>query len=89
MLCAYAGVRAVYAHVMSLGARRALEDYGIYSEWGELVERVLDASRSGPCPFERAVEPVSSPEEAYAIIVEAASRLGRERSRSPSPRPRP
>lgn len=70
MLCAYAGVRAVYAPVLSVGARRVLEGRGIHVEWGELVEGILSASRDAPCPFEMAVAGVDDPGEAYRVVRE-------------------
>lgn len=70
LLCAYVGVRAVYASILSRSAKHVLNAYGIYLEWGSVVEHILDARRSRPCPFEMAVEFVNDPTEAYRVIRE-------------------
>ena len=69
-LCAYANVQAVFAETLSRSAKALLEKYGIYHEWDNLVERILDAGKTETCPFEKLAENFSDPEEAYKKLKE-------------------
>jgi len=66
LLCVYAGIRHVYAEVLSRKAKAVLEENGIPCQLKELVDTILDLSRSGVCPFEKAAADISDPEKAYA-----------------------
>ena len=66
LLHVYAGIREVYAEVLSVKANKVLEENGIPCEWKELVENILDLNRSSVCPFEKAAADVSDPKRAYA-----------------------
>ncbi|MEM2250021.1 MAG: DUF1893 domain-containing protein [Candidatus Bathyarchaeia archaeon] len=68
LLCIYARVRAVYASTISIKAKQAFENYGIYFEWGELVEKILDASGKNVCPFEKAAMKIDDPKKAYGKL---------------------
>jgi len=61
--------REAHALVMSKEALRALERHGIAARAGELVERIMAPDGRAPCPFERLVEGVEEPEEAYRLVV--------------------
>jgi hypothetical protein len=65
LLCVYACVKGVYAVVLSRQAQAVLEKKNVVYQFGELVDNVLDPSRTGTCPFERAAASLSDPEEAY------------------------
>jgi hypothetical protein len=65
MLYVYAGVKAIYATTLSRMAKHILEEAGIFVEWMNLVENVLNPERTEPCPFETAVERVRNPKTAY------------------------
>jgi len=65
LLCVYAGIREVYAEVLSRKAKAVLEENGIRHEWKELVENILDLNKQGVCPFEKAADALSAPREAY------------------------
>jgi hypothetical protein len=65
LLCVYAGIREVYAAVLSRKAHAVFKKHKISVEWRELVENVLDADKSDVCPFERAAADISDPEQAY------------------------
>jgi hypothetical protein len=67
-LCVYAKIRAVYAAVLSRKAQAVLKKDGVYCEWNELVENVLDANKSGMCPFEKMAADISDAGEAYAAF---------------------
>ena len=68
LLCVYAGVRCVYAEVLSRKAKAVLEENGVPCEWKELVDTILDVNRSDVCPFEKAAVDISDPEKAYAAF---------------------
>ena len=62
------GVKAVYANVMSRPAAAVLEEQGIDSHWGSLVEGIINRRGTGPCPFEAAVLDILEPREALTAI---------------------
>jgi hypothetical protein len=66
LLCVYAGIRQVYAEVMSKNAKVIFEKSGIFYEWKELVNNILDLNRNRICPFEKATTDISDPEVAHA-----------------------
>ncbi len=68
LLCVYAGIRHVYAEVLSRKAKAVFEEHGIPCEWKTLVDNILDMNRSGVCPFEKAATEISDPEKAYAAF---------------------
>ena len=68
LLCVYAGIREVYAEVLSLKAKAVLEENGIPCQWKELVDTILDLNRNGVCPFEKVAAGISDPEAAYATF---------------------
>ncbi len=68
LLCVYAGIRDVYAEVLSRKAKAVFEENGIPCEWKRLVDKILDLNRSGVCPFEKAAADISDPEKAYAAF---------------------
>jgi hypothetical protein len=69
LLCVYVKAKAVYADVLSKQAKIVLDEHGVKSNWGDLVENILNSDRSGLCPFEKAAEGISDPVEAYAAFV--------------------
>lgn len=64
-LCAYAKVKTVYAAVLSRKAHSVFKRNKIRVQWKELVDNVLDADKTGVCPFEKAAENISKADEAY------------------------
>jgi hypothetical protein len=65
LLCAYAEIKAVYAETLSMNARDVLEKAGIACEWKQLVDNILDTSKSDVCPFEKEAAKITNPEDAY------------------------
>ena len=65
LLCVYAGIRHVYAEVLSRKAKAVFEENEIHHEWKELVKNVLDLNKSGVCPFEKLAAGISDPKDAY------------------------
>lgn len=68
LLCVYAGVREVYAEVLSREAQAVLDKNGIRCHWKELVDNILDLNRNAVCPFEKAAAGLSDAEVAYATF---------------------
>ena len=68
LLCVYAGIREVYAEVLSRKAQAVLEENGIPCQWKELVDTILDLNGNDVCPFEKAAAGISDPEKAYATF---------------------
>ena len=65
LLCVYSKVKAVHATVLSKKAKAVFEENVVYHEWNGLVESILDASKTGVCPFEKLAEKISDPTDAY------------------------
>jgi hypothetical protein len=65
LLCVYAGIAAVYAETLSTKAKHLFEQNGVTHEWKELVDNILDESKSEICPFEKEAARISNPEEAF------------------------
>ncbi len=75
LLCAYAGIKEVYAIVLSRKALNVFKQYGIGFNWNEIVENVLDSSKTGVCPFERAAADIVDPYKAFKTFKEMQARL--------------
>ena len=65
LLCVYAKVKAVYALILSKGAKSLFEKHAIHHEWNELVENILDVNKTRICPFEKLAKEISDPKNAY------------------------
>ncbi len=65
LLCAYAKIKEVYAAVLSRKAMAIFKQNKIACHWNKLVDNVLDASKTGMCPFEKAAADISDPQKAY------------------------
>jgi hypothetical protein len=70
-LCVHSKVRAVYAYALSKPARIILEKNSIYFEYDHLVDNVLNAERTGICPFEHLVEETLDSGDAYRKLLNA------------------
>ncbi len=70
MLCRYAGVAEVYAHVISEKGLRALKEGGTKVEYFKIVPEILDRNGRETCPFEKLVANCGSEEECYKRIKE-------------------
>ncbi|MFZ0966551.1 MAG: DUF1893 domain-containing protein [Candidatus Bathyarchaeia archaeon] len=65
LLCVYAKVKAVYAIILSKGAKSVFEKHAIHHEWNKLVENILDVNKTRICPFEKLAKEISNPKNAY------------------------
>ena len=74
-LCAYAKIKEVYAAVLSRKAQVIFKQNKIAYHWNELVDNVLDATKTGMCPFEKAAAEISEPEKAYKTFLSLRENL--------------
>lgn len=79
LLCIQAGIQAVYALTLSLKAKQFLEKHSIHLEWETLVDKILNASGTDTCPFEKAVMKIENPEEAYKKLKAISESLSKQR----------
>jgi len=70
LLILYSGAAEAQAHVLSRPGRQVLDMYGLPTSYVELVDHIKMKDGSIYCPFERMVQGVTDPDEAYAAIVE-------------------
>jgi predicted RNA methylase len=68
LLCVYAGIREVYAEVLSKKAKAVFEENKVTVEWKELVDNVLDLNKTDVCPFEKAATGISDPKDSYVAF---------------------
>lgn len=62
------GIRALYAHVISVSALEVLKSHDIDVEYGTLAEHIINRAGNGICPFEAAVMDIHEPQSAYTAI---------------------
>ena len=70
LLLRYSKVRGVYALQATKTALALLIIGGIPVQIDELIPFIQNRAKDGPCPFERMLEGVESPETAYNILKE-------------------
>jgi hypothetical protein len=68
LLSVHSRVEAVYAATMSRKGLEVLRAHSIRAKFGHLADRILNAQRSGCCPFEELVADTSDHEEAFRRI---------------------
>ena len=73
LLCVYSHIKAVYGEILNRRAKTFLEENGVCSESVALVERILNAEKTGTCPFEQLVRRIRNPEVAYRKLVQTCS----------------
>ena len=75
MLFVCAGIKQVYAAVVSRPALDTLAQYHIPCEWGTLVPFIINRAGDGPCPMETAVRELDDAAKAPRILREALQKL--------------
>jgi hypothetical protein len=68
LLCVYAGIREVYAEVLSRKAKAVFEENKVAVEWKQLVDNVLDLNKTDTCPFEKVAAGISDPKDSYVAF---------------------
>lgn len=74
-----AGVKAVWAEVMSKDALAFLQKKGIDASFNTLTDRIINREGTGPCPMEQAVSGCEESKEALERIIKTLKEL-REKS---------
>ncbi len=75
LLFVLAGVREVYAQVLSESGMRVLIQHGVPFEYDTLTPAIINRMGTGLCPMEQAVRDIESPEQARQAIRAAVERL--------------
>jgi len=75
MLFTLAGIREVYADVLSEAGKAFLEEAGIPVVWGQLTPMIVNRAGTGMCPMEETVLNLEDPSAAYAALLETRARL--------------
>ena len=70
MIMVYAGVKEVFASVISNGAIDVFKDAGISFSYSMSTIAISNRRGDGICPMERAVAPIKDPETAYNTLRE-------------------
>lgn len=68
LLFAYAGVKEVYADVMSSGAVDIFNRFEIRYIYGKLTDSIKNRAGDGLCPMESAVLNIWEPEKAFEVL---------------------
>jgi hypothetical protein len=68
LLLAYAGIKEIYADVMSHTAVSVFERHEIRYVYGELTDMIKNRAGDDLCPMEKAVFNINEPEEAFRIL---------------------
>jgi len=68
MIMIYAGVKEVFASVISNGAREALRAAGTEVSYSMTAIAISNRRGDGICPMERLVAPIKDPKEAYETL---------------------
>ncbi len=67
-LMVLAGVKSVYAPVMSESGLYVLSYYGIMASCGICVPVIFNRAGTGPCPMEEAVDDIKDPARALDLL---------------------
>ena len=70
LLLRYSKVSGVYAPQATKTALAVLIIGGIPVQTDELIPFIQNKAKDGPCPFEKMLEGIESPEDAYSILKE-------------------
>lgn len=73
LLCAYAGIATVFAATASEKGIQTLRDNNIPCRFENMVQHILNSERRDICPFEKLVNNISNPEEAYEKLKSLAA----------------
>jgi hypothetical protein len=80
MLFVLAGVKAVFAPVMSKNAVKVFSGYGINYSCGIITDSIVNRNGSGPCPMDKAVSDTDDPHAAYYAIRHTLDQLKSEKN---------
>lgn len=70
MLIVKAGIKEVYAKVLSKNGERILKKYNVPYSFDILTDEIINRKGTGPCPMEIAVKDIEDIEKAYEVLKE-------------------
>jgi len=70
LLCIYSNAKAVYSPRATKTAIALMLINGIPSQADVLIPRIDNRDKTGMCPFEKMLENINDPEEAYKVLKE-------------------
>lgn len=68
MLFVKAGIREVYAQIISIPGKEYLEDHGVDLTFDTLTDRIINRKGDGLCPMESTVMDMNDIEKAYLAL---------------------
>ena len=68
MLFVKAGVKEVYAEVLSEAGKKFLESHGINVSFGTLTGRIINRAGTGQCPMDECVAGIYDLDQGYAAL---------------------
>ena len=80
LLILYSDAAETHAQVLSRPGKQVLDMHGLPTEYVELVDHIKMKDGSIYCPFERMVQGVTDPGEAYAAIIDKMGSLTEQAS---------
>ena len=75
LLTVYMGAVEVHAALISTGAKQALHRHGLMLYFSEETPAIMNREGTDICPFERLVQEISDPAEAYRNLKAKVSRF--------------
>ncbi|MCK4439006.1 DUF1893 domain-containing protein [Candidatus Bathyarchaeota archaeon] len=78
LLILYSEAAEAHAQVLSQLGKQVLDQHGLSTMYEELVDHIKMKDGSIYCPFERMVQGISDPDEAYTAIVEKMNSLNED-----------
>lgn len=82
LLFVLAGVKQVFAPVMTEAALSVFADSGIEANSQTITKQIINRAGTGPCPMEQTVQTIDDPEEALEAIQQTMERLSASRDAS-------
>lgn len=68
LLFVYAGIKQIYAKLLSQPAKEVFEQHNIPVSYSKLVTNILNRDNTGVCPMEKRAEDISSPAYAFKVF---------------------
>lgn len=75
LLLIKAGIKELYAGIISEHAVKVLEQNGITVQYDTIVPYIINRRGDGMCPMETTVLEINSPEEAYTALQEKVKQM--------------
>lgn len=75
LLCLKAGIKEVYAKVLSQKAQKIFEDNNVKYKYQTLTKEIINRQGNDICPMEKAVKDCDDPDIAFDILNDAIKKL--------------